>query len=267
METILMREDAPLTAEQWHEVDTTVNQMAQQILVGRRILNLYGPLGFGAYTVPLYTYKGDEEGTVRAKMTAQVPLTTLTQEFVITAKDLELSNSGQQPFDTAPVGAAAAKSVFAEDCLILNGNEEGAPGLLTAEGRQTIKLGKWEEEGQALAGISQATAKLVTEGFYGPYAVVMHPTKFAQLQRVYGRRGVLESELVEKQALAGVFTTPVMPEGKVLVMAVQPNYVDLAIGLDLSTAFVETVNLEHRFRIMETLALRIKDAGAICVLE
>ncbi len=267
METILMREGSPLTAEQWHAVDTTVNQMAQQILVGRRILNLYGPLGFGAYTVPLYTYKEDEAGAVRAQMACQVPLVTLTQEFIITARDLELSNSGQQLFDTAPVAAAAAKSAFAEDCLILNGNAEGAPGLLTAEGRQTIKMGKWEEEGQALASVSQATAKLVTEGFYGPYAVVMHPAKFAQLQRVYGRQGVLEAELVEKQAPAGVFTTSVMPEGKVLVMAVQPHYVDLAVGLDLSTAFVETVNLEHRFRIMETLALRIKDPGAICVLE
>jgi len=267
METILMRESSPLTAGQWHEIDEAVSRMAQQVLVGRRILNLYGPLGFGAYTVPLYTYKEDEAGTVRAQMVCQVPLATLTQEFIITVKDLELSNSGQQPFDTAPVAAAAAKSVFAEDCLILNGNAEGAPGLLTAEGRQTLKLGKWEEEGQALAAIAQATAKLVTAGFYGPYAVVMHPTKLAQLQRVYGRRGVLESELVEKQALGGVFTTPVMPEGKVLFMAVQTNYVDLAIGLDLSTAFVETVNLEHRFRIMETLALRVKDPGAICVLE
>jgi len=266
MENILMRDDAPLTSEQWQAIDTTVNNVAQQILIGRRILNLYGPLGFGAYTVPLYTYGGEPAEPVRAKMVRQLPMATLMQEFVITVKDLELFNSGQQPFDSAPVAAAAARSASAEDRLIFNGDEETA-GLLTANGSHTVKLGSWGEEGQALADITTATSQLVAAGYYGPYAVAMHPMRFAQIQRVYGRRGIMEAELVEKQAAGGTFTSAVIPEDKVLVVAAQPQYLDLAIGLDLSTAFIETADLENRFRIMETLALRIKDPGAICILE
>jgi uncharacterized linocin/CFP29 family protein len=122
-------------------------------------------------------------------------------------------------------------------------------------------------EGAALQDIAATTAHLVSEGFYGPYFVVMHPVRYTKLQRVYGKRGILEVELVEKQAKGGVFATPVMPEDKVLVVAGHSQYMDLAIGLDLSVAFVETVNLEHCFRLMETLALRIKQPQAVCTLE
>ena len=267
MENILMRGDSPLTPEQWQLVDATVSQVAQRILVGRRVLDLYGPLGFGAYTVPLYTYPGGGEGPVRAKMVRQLPMTTLMQEFIITVKDLELMNSGQ-PFDIAPIAAAATQAALAEDRRILFGDaEEDAPGLLNAEGRHILPLSDWAEEGAALADVGKAIAALIGENFYGAYAVILHPARFSQAQRVVGRRGVMEIDLLEKQATGGIFISPAMPLNTVLIVTAQPQYVDLAVGLDLAAGYIETVDLEHRFRLMETLALRIKQAGAICTLE
>ena len=267
MENILMRSDAPLTDAQWQLIDATVSEVIGRVVVGRRILDLYGPLGFGAYTVPLYTYSGADGEPVRAKVTQQLTMNTLTKDFIITAKDLELMNTGQ-PFDTAPVAAAVTQLALVEDKLIFSGDaDEGVEGLLNVTGRQTLPLGDWGEEGQALADISAATATLVSAGFYPPYFVAMHPALYTKLQRVYGRRGILEIELVEKQATGGVFASPSIPQDKVLIIAAQPQYVDLAVGLDIATGFVETVSLEHRFSIMETLALRVKQPGAICTLE
>ena len=267
MENILMRNDAPLTDAQWQLIDATVSEVVGRVVVGRRILDLYGPLGFGAYTVPLYTYKSTDGEPVRAKIARQLTMNTLTKEFVITAKDLELMNEGQ-PFDTAPIAAAATQLALAEDKLLFSGDaDEGIEGLLNVTGRQTLPLGDWNEDGQALADVSAATTKLVSEGFYPPYFVAMHPILYTKLQRVYGRRGILEIELVEKQATGGVFASPSLPQDKVLIIAAQPQYVDLAVGLDIATGFVETANLEHRFSIMETLALRVKQPGAICTLE
>ena len=40
---------------------------------------------------------------------------------------------------------------------------------------------------------------------------------------------------------------------------------DLAVGVDLSVAYVESSNLNHRFRVLESLVLRIRRPGAICV--
>lgn len=265
MENILMRNAAPLTDAQWQLIDATVSEVIGRVVVGRRILDLYGPLGFGAYTVPLYTYNSADGEPVRAKVSRQLTMNTLTKDFIITAKDLELTNSGQ-PFDTAPIAAAATQLALAEDKLIFSG-DEGTEGLLNIAGRQTLPLGDWSEEGQALADISTATATLVSAGFYPPYFVAMHPALYTKLQRVYGRRGILEIELVEKQATGGVFASPSIPQDKVLVIAAQPQYVDLAVGLDIATGFIETVSLEHRFSIMETLALRVKQPGAICTLE
>ena len=267
MENILMRSDAPLTDAQWQLIDATVSEVVGRVVVGRRILDLYGPLGFGAYTVPLYTYKSKDGEPVRAKIARQLTMSTLMKEFVITAKDLELMNGGQ-PFDTAPIAAAATQLALAEDKLIFSGDaDEGIEGLLNVTGRQKLALGDWNEEGQALTDVSAAAAKLISEGFYPPYFVAMHPVLYTKLQRVYGRRGILEIELVEKQATGGVFASPSIPQDKVLVIAAQSQYVDLAVGLDIATGFVETVSLEHRFSIMETLALRVKQPGAVCTIE
>lgn len=267
MENILMRGDAPLTDAQWHLIDATVSEVVGRVVVGRRILDLYGPLGFGAYTVPLYIYQSADGEPVRAKIARQLTLSTLAKDFIITAKDLELINEGQ-PFDTAPIAAAATQLALAEDKLIFGGDaDEGVEGLLTITGRQTLPLGDWNEEGQALADVSAATTKLVSAGFYPPYFVAMHPMLYTKLQRVYGRRGILEVELLEKQAKGGVFASPSLPKDKVLVIAAQSQYVDLAVGLDIATGFVETASLEHHFSIMETLALRVKQPGAICTIE
>lgn len=267
MEQVLMREAVPLSASQWELVDNVVKETAKQILVGRRFLQLYGPLGFGVYTVPLYAYQVEGPEPVRARLARQLPLKVVHKDFIITVRDLDAFNRGQ-PFDIAPVAAAASSCAYAEDELIFNGDEEeGVEGLLNAQGRQSLTLNDWSKEGQALADVSAATAKLTAAGFYGPHAVIMHPVRHSMLHRVYGRRGIMEIDLVKKLASAGVFASPVMPEDKVLVISPKPQYVDLAVGQDMVTAYIETANMEHRFRVFETIALRIKQPGAICVLE
>lgn len=57
-----------------------------------------------------------------------------------------------------------------------------------------------------------------------------------------------------------------MGTGKAVVATTEPEYLDLALGLDLSVGYAELVDFNHHFRIMETAALRIKDPAAIVVL-
>jgi uncharacterized linocin/CFP29 family protein len=259
MEQILMREAAPLEPSQWQAIDQTVKQVASAILVGRRFLSLYGPLGYGAYTVPLYTYVVKPGEPVRAEPPEPLPLTEVAREFAIQMRDLAAFQAGQ-PFDVAPVAAAAALCAMDEDALIFK-------GLLGARNRLKAPLGDWSTEGQALADVSAAIARLFANHIYGPYTVVMHPNRYALLQRVYGRQGILEEELLEKRVRGGVFQSPMMPEDRVLVIAAQPPFMDLAVGQDMVTAYLESSAMEHRFRIFETIALRIKQPTAICTLE
>ena len=53
------------------------------------------------------------------------------------------------------------------------------------------------------------------------------------------------------------------PEG----ISPEPQYMDLAVGADLSVGYLEQRDLNHCFRILETAALRIKRPDAIVVFE
>ena len=72
-------------------------------------------------------------------------------------------------------------------------------------------------------------------------------------------------EQVQKLARRGVYPTAVLPEPSALLVDSGAQNMDLAIGLDLSTAYVESSNLNHRLRVLESLVLRIRQPGAICV--
>lgn len=159
---------------------------------------------------------------------------------------------------------------LAEDRLILFGDaEEGVAGLLSVEGRKVMPLSDWAEEGAAVAEVGKAIAALIEGNFYGAYALILHPrTRLSRLQRVVGRGGIMEAELLEKQVTGGIFTSRHTVGQSVARDRAAAEHVDLAVGMDLAAdCNIETVNLEHRFRLMETLALRVKQAGAICTLE
>ena len=101
---------------------------------------------------------------------------------------------------------------------------------------------------------------------YGPFALVMDPGMFARLACLM-QQGRRELNLVEKLVTAGIFQSTQMPADTVLVTSPQPWNYDLVVGQDVVTAYVGNEGLDHRFQIFETLALRIKRAGSVCVLH
>jgi uncharacterized linocin/CFP29 family protein len=97
--------------------------------------------------------------------------------------------------------------------------------------------------------------------------LVVSPGRYADMNRLYGESGVLELDQVRRIATEGVYQSRVMPDDKALMVSVGPQNMDLAIAQDLITAYVESSNLNHTFRVFEVLVLRIKRPGAICTLE
>ena len=47
----------------------------------------------------------------------------------------------------------------------------------------------------------------------------------------------------------------------------RPQYMDLAVGADLAVGYLEQKDLNHYFRILETVALRLKEPKAVVVFE
>jgi uncharacterized linocin/CFP29 family protein len=87
-----------------------------------------------------------------------------------------------------------------------------------------------------------------------------------QTQQISQRMGRLVNRLVKDVAEGGLYRSPLLEGKKGLVLSLGDYNFDLVVGQDLITAYQGNEGLDHSFRVLETLALRIKRPGAICEL-
>jgi uncharacterized linocin/CFP29 family protein len=248
MSDYLMRNDAPLTDAEWKQVDETVVGTAKQFLVGRRFLDLAGPFGPGLEIVPVGT--GEDRSFVE--------LTVLDASFMLYWKDVEASRRMGVPLETGAAARAAMACARMEDELVLN-------GLLDAADK-SVSLADWAEPEAPLADVVKATEALFNDGFFGPYAVVLSPDLYTQTQRVSRGMGRMVSKLITDIASGGMLRSQLLDEGQGLVLSLGAYNFDLVVGQDLTTAYQGNEGLDHSFRVLESLALRVKRGGAICKL-
>lgn len=271
MSDYLMRDDAPLSAEEWKQLDETVVSAARRVLVGRRFIHLAGPLGFGTQVVPLDKIEGSEarrhdeggrteDDVVRLTARQFVPLTLIHKDFFLSWQDVEAAHESGAALELGPAAAAATRVARAEDETIFH-------ELLMAEGRQTVSLKDWATSGNALSNVSDARQALADAGFYAPYALVVSTALHADLQRVYKGSGRQEYKLVQNIADGGIFESPMLAPKQGLLVSQGAHHLDLVVGQDMVTAYLGPEEMDHRFRVLESLVLRIKQPGAICVLE
>ena len=248
MSDYLMRDAAPLSDAEWEKLDGIVVKAARQYLVGRRFVELVGPMGAGTEVVPVGT--GDNR--------VMIPLSVIQEDFILTWRDLEANRKLGLPPELGPVARASAACARAEDRLILDG--------LIGAAENKVVLGDWDEPGVALDDIVAATKDLIADDFYGPYAVILSPALYAQTQRVARGMGRLVSKLIKDVAEGGVFQSPLLGDDQGLVVSLGAYNFDLVVGQDLITAYMGNEGLDHLYRVMESIALRVKRPGAICVL-
>jgi uncharacterized linocin/CFP29 family protein len=246
---LFMRDDAPLTEEEWEHLDSAVEGAARQFLVGRRFIELSGPFGEGTEVVPVGT---DEDRR-------QVPLQVIHSDFHLVWRDVAANRRLHMPIELGPAARAAFACAQGEDELVFG-------ELLSLKGRNTVSLLDWGETGNPFQNVVDATQALVEDGFFGPYAVVLSPALYNQTQR-YGRGMRLESQLITDVAKGGLLQSPVLKAGEGLVVSMGKFNLDLAIGQDLITAYMGNLEMDHLFRVFETLALRIKRPEAVCTFE
>jgi uncharacterized linocin/CFP29 family protein len=263
MSDFLMREDAPLTDEEWERLDESVVKAAKYHLAGRRFIDLTGPFGFGLKATELYSYERAEDGTTKVAEQKFLPLSLISRDFFLSWHDIEAAHrEGSPPLDLGAAVVAGVECAQEEDKVILE-------GLANAEGRNKSPLGNWDEEGSSFEAVVDACGVLAGAGFYGPYNLVVGLALYAKMQRVvkgFGR--MLELNLVEGVLRGGsVLQSPVLGDKKAVLVSQGAHNLDIVVGQDLITAYLGPEEMGHRFRVLESLALRIKRPGAICTLE
>jgi uncharacterized linocin/CFP29 family protein len=276
----LGKEESPLSADEWKQIEEAVVQAARNTLVCRKFVPIFGPIGPGHQMVPYDVIYGMEPGVceirpgqeyetcepVRTGVRKHIPIPTIYKDFVISWRDLEYWRQFNMPVDTSNAVAAAVATAVAEDTLILLGNKNlGLEGLMTAEGINKMSMSDWSVVGNAFNDVMAGISKLVEQGFYGNYYLVVNPKQYFQLNRMHDNSGLLEIEQIKK-IVEDVLQTPIVPENRALLVSAGPQNFDLVVAQDISVAYVESSNMNHIFRVLEMVALRIKRPGSILVI-
>ena len=265
----LARESADLSVELWNRIDDAVVGTARKHLTCRRFLKTHGPLGVGTTTVAVDSVAKEEvleDGIGRIVGRTQLELPLFYEDFTLLGRDLDLAARSGMPVDLAPAIAAAKRAARREDNLVLNGNAAlGVEGLLNVTGAGTIKRRDWSKGENGFADVAAAVSQLAKTGYLGRYALAVAPDLYLGLQRLQPNTGMLEIDRVQKLIGDNVFMTSVIAPGQAVLVCAEPEYLDLALGLDLSVGYLEFADFNHTFRVMETTALRVKDPAAIVV--
>jgi uncharacterized linocin/CFP29 family protein len=276
---ILDRKSAPLRDQDWARLDEAVVSVAKRTLVGRRIIEVLGPLGAGVYSMPYSVFSGktavgvdlvgeNADFVVEAAARKNIILPVLYKDFKLFWRDVEADQHLGLPLDVSTAAVAANFVAMKEDDLIFNGSTDlGHTGLLMTEGRSTVKLGNWEENGGAINDVLKGIKLLTEAGHFGPYAMVTSPKLYGRMVRVYGNTGMLELEQIKAIITGGVFYSNAVPEDKAVILAIGSQNFNLAIGQDLITSYLGPANMNHVFRVFETMALIIRRPDAICTFE
>lgn len=267
----LSRDGSPIPAELWEKIDNAVVSTAKKILTGRRFISIYGPVGAGIQSINVDNISelDETEGSIsviKGRTYKHIPL--ISQDFVLLWRDLEFSEQMGLPVDLSSAMQAATLCALKEDELIFLGNAElGYKGLLTEDGIIRLPISDWSQGENPFKDVSTGLAKFIENGIVGRKALVVSPYLFVQLQRIQPGTGTTEYERISRLLSGNIFSTPVLKDNQAVLVCAEPQNMDLVIGQDMITSYLETKNLNHYFRIIETLLLRIKNKKAVIAFE
>ncbi|MFM7468575.1 MAG: family 1 encapsulin nanocompartment shell protein [Vampirovibrionales bacterium] len=285
MQDFLSHNEAPISDTQWDDIDKLIIEVVKQQLIGRRFIHVFGPLGAGVQWVSQDILTGNTKGqldvlgesskphdTVQTLQRVNIHLPLLYKDFMLYWRDIETSRKFGIPLDLSAAAAAASACARSEDEMIFHGFEDAESqtkhdGLLNTPGSHQLVASNWHEAGGVFKDILTATETLAEAGFYAPYAVVVSPRTYSQLHRYMNVTGMMEIEYIRQVITDGVYASSVIPENTMLVVSTGVQNFDLAIAQDYKTAYLGAQNMNHPFRVLASLALRIKRPGAICVLK
>lgn len=266
----LHRDDAPFGDDVWGQIDDAAVRAAKSQLCGRRLLHTDGPYGPGLKSLPLGDREvedASEQEGVSVRASCSLPVAGIQAEFTLPIRDVAAFEQDGMPLDLGAVAGAAVSCARQEDALIFNGSDAlNATGLMNADDTQSVKLGAWEDVGEAADDLISAVTALDGAGYHGPYALALAPARYNRLFRRYRQGNATELEHVSRLVTDGIVKAPAIQAGGVLMASGRP-YAGIVLGQDLSVGFTGAAGGGYEFVLAESLALWLKVPAAVCLLE
>jgi uncharacterized linocin/CFP29 family protein len=268
MTTWLDRESAPFEQEVWDRIDAVARSAADEVRAGRRLLELIGPIGFGARAgvaedLPL----GEEPAGAHVHVPTVFPLPVIHRTFALGARAIEARAACGEPLVLSEASEAARQIARAEDRILFEGlPRAGVHGLLGHAGAVELPAGEWSDPARAADDLLGALARLDAAGRHGPYAVAVSPGRFYQLLRPYPGTALTPYQQLQPAFSGGIVKAPVLEDGAVVVMrtASGPRVV---VGGELAAAYDGREGIFHRISLVESVTLMPGVPGSVAILR
>ena len=253
----LLRKIAPLSKEAWKVVDDEARRHLQVTLAGRRIVDFTGPLGWHTSAVPtgeIHELGSAPEPGVSAAVRKVQRLVELRAPFELPRSELDAIARGAKAPDLQPVRDAARAIGMAEDRAIFHGYPEAdIQGIFQAASGSALKLTRDYQKYPLV--VSEALARLFTNGVGGPYAIALGPDCYAGLTGTATSGGYPVLQHVQ-----GLIDGPVIWAPGVrgaLVASLRGGDFELIVGRDISIGYREHTATHVQLYLEESLTFRV----------
>jgi len=255
----------PFDASILEKLEGAAVAAAREILTGRRILEVEGPYGLGLTNVEvgnddLCRQPGPDEASAVVSHAISMPM--IYRRFALSKRRIAAFEDMHQPLSLKAVEDAAQAVAAREEEFIYKGQPDfHLPGLLTADGRNTLKGGDWRNVDQVLEDVIAAVNILDNKGYRGPYGLALSPALYNGLFRRYAGTDLLQIEHLKRLCTRGIVKAVI--EGGVLIA---PDVGPIVLGQDLQISYLGPDAAHDNFTVSESLVLKIEEPAAICTI-
>jgi uncharacterized linocin/CFP29 family protein len=259
------RSSGIMTAELMTRIELAAVEAAREILSARRIIDVEGPYGTGLTTVEVGNddrcrEPGPDEASTVVSRALSVPM--LYRRFTISKRRIAAFQELGSPLNLKAAEDAAHAVAVREEEFVYQGQPDfHLGGLLTVEGRQTIKAGDWDNVDEVLDAVITGVNALDGKGYRGPYGLALAPELYNNLFRRYPGSDLLQIEHLKRLCTRGIVKAAIV--GCVLLAR---DVGSVVLGQDLQVAHLASDAAHEHFAVSESLVLKIEAPDAICTI-
>jgi uncharacterized linocin/CFP29 family protein len=274
-----------LTDDEVEYIEREIVTTMRPMLVGRTLMPVktLANAGFKQYT--FYTENDMSQATISMTGEAQamdrvdldevpVKIPIISKDYNLHWRDVLMRRNTGQDLNVQHATNAARQVAEEEDKLILSGEYTGWPamgihGLSTTVGRNTSAGGAWPANSVIATALAKATLR--TDGYFGPYKLIVTSGQFAQIEALVGATDRFYFQVIG-DLIGGVENIVISDnlyaadgvQDSALLIDTSPGNFELVVGQDATTYLAQLPNMNYQGKVWEAVVPVIKRPEAIC---